>query len=286
MVRRDQEARPDLLAVGRGKLGFLERLNLRLVRASFEPGLFNAALRFCQRTIGQAWINYGTRHLRHVVGRERLPSLGEEGSFLVVANHRSFFDLYVVTAELVRARMNKRIVFPVRAKFFYDHPLGFFVNLLASFLAMYPPIFRERKKAALNLLGLDELGWMLARGGVFAGIHPEGTRGRGEDPYELLPPQPGVGRIIYKARVPVVPVFVGGLGNDIFGQIKRNFLRNGAPIIVVFGEPVEFGDLLEQDPSPRLYREIAERCMAEIARAGAEERVHRAELVEVSGAGP
>ncbi len=272
------EGRPDLLGAARRRLSFLERLHLVAVRRSFEPGLINRVLRFFQRTLGQAWIHYGTRHLRHTFGRERLPSLGEEGSFLVVANHRSFFDLYVITAELVRAKMKKRIVFPVRSKFFYDHPLGFLVNFLASFLAMYPPIFREKKKAALNLLGLDELGWMLARGGVFAGIHPEGTRNRGADPYSFLPAQPGVGRIIHKARVPVVPVFVNGLGNDIKAQLMSNFDRSGEPIIVVFGEPIDFGDLLSQKPSPRLFKAIAERCMGEIARVGEEERVQRARL--------
>src|SRR6187551_1521844 len=128
--------RPELLSAARSRLSGLERLTLRVVRASFEPGWFNLMLRFCQRTVGQAWIHYGTRHLRHVFGRERLPPLDrEQGSILVVANHRSFFDLYVITAELMRAKMKKRIIFPVRSKFFYDHPLGFLVNLLASFLA-------------------------------------------------------------------------------------------------------------------------------------------------------
>jgi 1-acyl-sn-glycerol-3-phosphate acyltransferase len=280
----DLHQRPDLLRAGEGKLNFLERLNLRWVRASFEPGWFNSVLRLCQRTVGQGWIHYGSRHLRHVFGKDRLPSLEQDGSILVVANHRSFFDLYVITAELVRAKMKKRIVFPVRSTFFYDHPLGFLVNLLASFLAMYPPLFRERKKAALNLLGLDELGWMLRRGGVFAGIHPEGTRNRGDDPYQLLPAQPGVGRIIYKAQVPVVPVFVLGLGNDFFGQLKRNFLRKGEPITVVFGSPVALDDLLSQNPSPRLYQKIAQRCMDAIAEVGQEERKLRAELLATRNA--
>lgn len=271
-------SRPDLLHHARSRLGFWERLNLRLVRASFEPGALNALLRLAQRTVGQSWIHYGTRHLRHVFGREHLPSLGEDGSFLVVANHQSFFDLYVITAELVRAKMKKRIVFPVRASFFYDHPLGLIVNFLASFFAMYPPIFKERKKAVLNLLGLDELGWMLARGGVFVGIHPEGRRNLGDDPYQLLPPQPGVARIIQKAKVPVVPVFINGLTNDIWGQLRANFTRSGQPIMVVFGEPIDFGDLLDQKPSPQLHRAITELCMKGIARAAEQERSLRADL--------
>ena len=253
---------------------------MRLVRRSFEPGIFNTTLRFLQRTIGQSWIHYGTRHLRHVVGRSRLPDLNGPGSVLVVANHRSFFDLYVITAELVRSGMNKRIVFPVRAGFFYDHPLGLLVNFLASFFSMYPPLFRERKKAALNLLGLDELGWMLARGGVFSGIHPEGKRNLDSDPYALLPGQPGVGRIVHRARVPVVPVFVNGLTNDIARQLRANASRSGPPVVVVFGEPLELSDLLEQKASPRVFRAIADRCMEAIAAVGREERAFRAELTE------
>ena len=30
-------------------------------------------MRFCQRTVGQAWIHHFTKHLRHVYGLERLP---------------------------------------------------------------------------------------------------------------------------------------------------------------------------------------------------------------------
>ncbi len=260
------------------RISFLERLNLRIIRASFEPGPMNAILRFFQRTVGQWWILYFTKNLRQVVGLERLPDLQGTGSVLIVANHRSFFDLYVITAELVRRKMKKRIVFPVRSKFFYDSPLGLAINFLMSFLAMYPPIFRERKKLAMNLLALDELAFLLHRGATFAGLHPEGTRKTDDDPYTFLPAQPGVGRVVQKARVPVVPVFINGLGNDIAKQVRGNFNGKGEQILVVFGEPIDFGDLLDEKASPKLHRRIAERCMVAIAELGQEEKVLRAEL--------
>ncbi len=270
------DARPDLLGAAKGKLTFRERLALRVVRASFEPGPLDRFLRFCQRTVGQAWIHHATKNLRTVHGLERVPSLDGGGSLIVVSNHRSFFDLYVITADLVRRGLEQRIVFAVRSGFFYDRLLGLVVNFLMSFLAMYPPIFRERKKAAVTLLGLDELAWLLARGGVFAGLHPEGTRSRGDDPYSLLPAQPGVGRIIRQAGAPVVPVFVNGLGNDLWAQVRGNFDGTGERIHVVFGAPIDFADLLAERPSPRLDRAISQRCMEAIARLGDEERKLRA----------
>ena len=270
--------RPDLIAAGKGRLGFWERTNLRLIARTFEPGPFNRFLALCQRTVGQAWIHHSTKHLRTVLGAERLPSLSDEESLLVVANHRSFFDLYVITAGLVRAGLTKRIIFPVRSGFFYDNPFGIVVNFLMSFLSMYPPIFRDRKKAALNLASLDELSFLLKRGGVFAGLHPEGTRSRGADPYEMLAAQPGVGRVIHKSQVRVVPAFVSGLTNDLGAQLKGNFTRRGAPIAIVFGEPIDFDDLLDQKGSPRVYRQIAERCLERIAALHPQEQAFRAKL--------
>lgn len=255
------------------RLRFFERFSIRLVRATFRPGPVDRVLRFFQRTIGQAWIHHATKHLRRVHGEEFVPELGEGRSVLVVANHRSFFDLYVITAELVRRGLRKRIVFPVRANFFYTNPLGLLVNFWMSFLSMYPPIFREPKRAALNLASLDELGRLLSEGSMFVGLHPEGTRNRGSDPYSFLPAQPGVGRVIHSARtLDVVPVFVNGLGNDLWKQVRGNFTRKGPPISIVFGPAVPLEDLLAERASPRVYREISERCMAAIAACATRER--------------
>lgn len=275
-----EEGRPDLVHSGRRRLSFVERTIVRFVRNSFEPGIFDRLLRFCQFTFGQSWIHHCTKHLRHVHGFERLPPLHDGRSILVVANHRSFFDLYVVTMELVRrGRMRKRIVFPVRSDFFYDSPLGLLVNGIMSFFAMYPPIFRDRRKAALNGVSLAELGYLLRRGGMFAGLHPEGTRKRDEDPYTFLPAQPGVGRVIHEAQaqVTVVPVFINGLVNDLGRQVTSNFTKRGRPVHVVFGNPIDFSAEHGQKGSPRLYRAIAERCMQAVAALTEEERALRAE---------
>lgn len=269
--------RPDLIEAAGDKLSRVERFQIRAIRRTIEPGAVNDAVRWCQRSIGARWINFATSKLRHVHGLDRLPPLDPRKSYVCVSNHRSFFDLYIITSYLVgTGRLKNRIIFPVRSEFFYDRPLGFFVNGSMSFFAMYPPIFRDRKRAAANLASLDELSWVLRRGGAFAGIHPEGTRNKGDDPYDLLPAQSGVGRVIHKARVAVLPVFINGLGNDIVKQVRSNFDGSGRDVIIVFGEPLELGDLLDRPGSPRTYRTISERCLQAIGELGREERELRA----------
>lgn len=265
-------SRPDLLQSCADRLSPIERTQIALIRRTFEPGTVNEVIRWCQRTIGASWIHHCTRHLREVHGLARLPQLDPRDSYVLVCNHRSFFDLYVVTAELVRRGLEHRIVFPVRSNFFYDSPLGFFVNGVMSFFAMYPPLFRERAKLPANPVSLDELAWMLRRGGMLAGIHPEGTRKLDEDPYTLLPAQRGVGRVIHEARVPVIPVFVNGLINDLRRQVTSNFDRSGERVIVVFGAPIAMDDLLALPSSPKTHRAIAERTVSAIADLGQEER--------------
>jgi 1-acyl-sn-glycerol-3-phosphate acyltransferase len=151
-----------------------------------------------------------------------------------------------------------------------------------SFFAMYPPLFRERKKALMNPLALEELAFLLRRGGMFAGIHPEGTRKRDDDPYTFLPAQRGVGKVIQDSRVPVIPVFINGLINDFPRQILGNFQRTGRDIFVVFGAPVDFGDLLDQGRSPKVHQAISDRVMQAVSDLGQEERALRAALTTSS----
>jgi 1-acyl-sn-glycerol-3-phosphate acyltransferase len=278
------KGRPDLVALGAKRLSWLERKQIAFVRRTFRSGPIDRTIRRLQRIVGSTWIHHFTKHLRFVFGMERLPRFDESRSFVLVCNHRSFFDLYVVTGHLVRSGLRHRIVFPVRASFFYDRPLGLFVNGVMSFFAMYPPIFREKRKAFLNPASLDELAWLLEQGGVLAGLHPEGTRNLSEDPYSFLPAQRGVGRVIHASRASVIPVFVNGLINHLPRQIISNFDGTGRKIVVVFGAPIDFGDLLDAPSSPKVHQAIADRTLEAIAALGREERERRAALDGVGGA--
>jgi 1-acyl-sn-glycerol-3-phosphate acyltransferase len=268
----------ELLRAARGKVSRIEHLQMRAIRRTLQPGVLDDVLRWCQRAIGQRWITLATSRLHHIHHIERLESLRPARSFILVSNHRSFFDLYIITATLLRSGLRHRIVFPVRSNFFYDTPAGFFVNGVMSFFAMYPPLFRDKRLSPLNALGLEELAGLLRAGGTLVGIHPEGRRNPNEDPYQLLPAKSGVGRLIQLAKgVPVIPVFTHGLLPDnLPRQVLGNFDGTGTAIHTVFGAPIDFGALLGEAPSPRSFARLAERCLDEVRQLGAEEKALRA----------
>ena len=107
------------------RLNFLERKQIRFVRKTFDSPVIDRGVRAMQRRFGAIWIEHALSNIRHVHGLERIGTFDPKKSYVCVANHRSFFDLYVVTSYLVyRDLLPQRILFPVRSNFFYDNPLG------------------------------------------------------------------------------------------------------------------------------------------------------------------
>ncbi|HEX2729989.1 MAG TPA: lysophospholipid acyltransferase family protein [Polyangiaceae bacterium] len=273
------EPRPDLIGESKSLLSRVELLQVEVIQRAFDSKLGNRALRWLQRNVGAQWIQLATSRLTHFHHLDRFGRLAPNDSCILVCNHRSFFDLYIVVTHLVRNGLTQRITFPVRSEFFYDHPLGLPINGAVSGFAMYPPIFRERQRAHLNLLGLDELAWLLRSGGTLVGFHPEGTRNRG-NPYELLPARTGIGRLIHQSRVMVLPVFTNGLlPENLKQQIRGNFDGSGIPIHTVFGKPIEFGGLLDEPATQGTFKRIANLTRDAIMALGREE----AELRRAAG---
>src|ERR1700740_898018 len=103
---------------------------------------------FCQRHIGSLWIYLATYNLMNVFGIDNVETTDAERPLLLVSNHRSFFDMYTVSSVLFRRTKRPiTLYFPVRAKFFYENPIGWFVNFVMGWWSMYPPFFREEKDA-------------------------------------------------------------------------------------------------------------------------------------------
>jgi len=269
--------RLNTFAEARHKLTFLERMNIAFIRRTFEWRWLDNLMLWFQRVPGVFWVHNCTRHIRLEVGLERLGPIGTKQGMILVSNHRSFFDMFVINMVLYRAGFNQRLLFPVRSNFFYDSPIGWFVNGIMSWFSMYPPIFRDRKRAVLNHTSLSELTHSM-RAGRSAGIHPEGRRNQSADPYTLLPAQAGTGRLIHLSRVPVVPIFINGLGNDLVKQVWGNFNKKGKTVIVVYGAPIDFGSLLDQPANAKTFRAIAEKTREAIMALGQEERAIRAKL--------
>jgi 1-acyl-sn-glycerol-3-phosphate acyltransferase len=116
---------------------------------------------------------------------------------------------------------------------------------------------------------------------TIVGIHPEGTRGKGDDPYTFLPAQPGVGKVALLAKPTVIPLFVNGLGNKLLQDITRSRQKGSRrqyPVIEVFGAPIDYTDLQAEKPRPTLYKKATDRFMAEIKRLSEREKVLRADI--------
>jgi 1-acyl-sn-glycerol-3-phosphate acyltransferase len=177
-----------------------------------------------------------------VRGWERLEAIPDRASFLMVSNHRTFFDQFIIGWLLfLSGRYNRKSSFPVRANFFYEHPPGLLISMLLSGGSMFPPFFRRPEAKAFNKYSLSILVDLLREPGNLIGFHPEGTRNKGPDPYHLLPAQPGVGELALKARPTILPVFITGLTNHLLSELWAN-IRKKRPIVIVFGNPVGVGD--------------------------------------------
>ena len=206
-----------------------------------------------------------TRRVR-VAGLEHLAAIGPEARVMLVANHRSFFDYYIIGATLyTRTRLPKQVLFPVRGTFFYDHLWGSWVNGIMAGFTMFPPILRDAdpERQRFNRFALDRCIEHLAAPGRMLGVHPEGRRGTEADEYSMLPAQPGIGRIAAASPgLLVVPIFVLGMTNSMQEEARRNWRApKDFPIDIAFGAPVPFEDLRDQ---PDAAIAITERCMEAI----------------------
>jgi 1-acyl-sn-glycerol-3-phosphate acyltransferase len=256
-------------------LGAFESAGFRLARR-MNTGGWKRFWTFFQRHIGSLWIQIATYNLMNVFGVENVEATDADRPLVLVANHRSFFDMYTVSSVLFRrTRRPISLYFPVRAKFFYDSPLGWFVNLVMGWWAMYPPFFREEKEArkrAFDKFSVRELVRLASSGrGRVIGFHPEGKRNLSEDPYSFLSAQPGIGKVIHEARPQVVPVFIAGLINDLPRQILGNW-AGGEQVRIWFGEPIDLSDFYVKRDSIRTHKEISDFLMDNIARLGEKDR--------------
>jgi 1-acyl-sn-glycerol-3-phosphate acyltransferase len=257
-------------------LSAFERTVVRLARR-MNQGRSQRFWFWFQRQVGARWIAALTGPITAVEGLEHVRATSRRRPLLLVANHRTLFDFYVVMSVLFRRVPGWRAInFPVRGRYFYQRVGGVVLNCLAAFWSMYPPFFHNSRSRRFDQWALTQLAELCReRPGQLVGFHPEGTRNRNPDPYSFLPAQPGIGRLLVEARPEVVPVFIAGLGNNAREILRRRFSA-GEPIRIRFGPPLDYQAFLERRPSAGLYRELAEFIMEEIRRLGEEDRKLRA----------
>lgn len=211
-----------------------ERFTVALGEAiNTRPGLKSMAATFSYH-VPRNFVTWVSRRRWRISGLEHMAELRPKRGVILVSNHRSFFDMYVAAASVfIHSDFIERLYFPVRSRFFYDNPVGALVNFVMSGYAMWPPMFRDERKLELNPIGMRQMAYALSEPGAVLGIHPEGTRQKGDDPYVLGAARPGVGRLIEQCHpeTVVLPFFILGLGNDITKEIRMRLRRDPGPDI-------------------------------------------------------
>lgn len=245
----------------RALLSPMERVHFELaLRMNREP--VKALWTWGQRLAGALGVRLATRNLVRVQGFEHIEHAVRSGSVLFVANHRTYFDLFVV-ASLIHRRIPgfSRLYFPILGQYYYQSFGGLAANALAGMWSMFPPLFALPAHRESDRYSLDLLTALCARGsGHVLGIHPEGARNLDPDEYTFLKHKPGAGRIIHAARPIVIPTFIAGLRNDLFEQIRLNW-EGGEPIRVWFDEPLDLSDLYPEPAKGSTYVAITDRAM-------------------------
>jgi 1-acyl-sn-glycerol-3-phosphate acyltransferase len=263
-------ATTELSATERVVVGLIENINEKPVPKRLQRAFHDS--------FGKHLIRLVSSNLLEVHGLEHAKNLAPERGVLLCSNHRSFFDMYMVTSILRNdpPAWFRDIYFPVRSNFFYDQWKGLAVNLAISGGAMYPPIFRDRNKSGLNMVAVNRIVSLLQRPGSVVGMHPEGTRGKGADPYQLLPAKPGVGQMALRSNATVLPVWVSGMRNNFAKQVASNFQTGsgrGTPVRVTFGAAVDLQEFRGDDHADRdVQLKAASRIMEVIGAMGDTER--------------
>jgi 1-acyl-sn-glycerol-3-phosphate acyltransferase len=254
----------------------LERWHVRAAQAMNREPL-KRFWTLLQRTIGARLVRWLVHGHTDMYGLEHVVAADRSRPILLVANHRTYFDMFVVTSLLFRhTRVIRRIFFPVVGQYYYQSLGGMALNAVFGSWAMFPPLFalpthREFDRHALELL-VD-----LCREGEghIIGIHPEGGRNRNPDPYSLMRIQPGTGRIIHMARPQVIPVFLAGISNDPRDHVRAHWRRDRR-VRVHFGPALDLSAFYELPPKGSTYKSLTDYVMSQVIALGEQDRARYA----------
>lgn len=218
--------------------------------------------------VSHRWIQLAVRPRLRLVGREHVETLETPRGLVLVGNHRTLWDLYIVTSVYTAIQPRVRdLYFPVRRRFFYTNPLGLLLNLAVSGGSMWPPMASGFDRQRRGAGAMVELARILDRPDALAGIHPEGTRNKRADALDLLPAKGGTGRLIQACHpeVVVLPFFLRGLSDNLPRELALNARgKGGPPIELAFGPPCRAGDY-DADAKPLV---VARQALEQIRSAG------------------
>ncbi len=176
-----------------------------------------------------------------VINRDAMT--GAEGGLMVASNHVSFLD-----PPLVGIGFHQPVYFFAR-KTLFDHPVANW--LLTRINAI--PVNQEKPELSALRTTIN-----LLKQGEKVILFPEGERSW--DGTMKEEGEPGIGMIVAKAKVPVLPVRLFGAEKALPRGSKRVYRH---PVTLVVGEPIEFSEILANKElnSKDRYQMIADRIM-------------------------
>ena len=181
-----------------------------------------------------------------ILGLKNVPT---DRAVLFVANHRSIFDI-ILAGSLIRYPVGF-----VAKKELKNSPI---VLIMEEIHCLF--LDREDPRQGLKTI-LTAIDYV--KDGISMFIFPEGTRCKVEGTF--LPFHAGSFKIATKAKVPVIPVTIVGMGDvfeDHFPRPKR------ATVVIEFGEPIETADM-----DRNAQKELPDRVKAIIEETYARDKV-------------
>jgi 1-acyl-sn-glycerol-3-phosphate acyltransferase len=175
-------------------------------------------------------------------GAENVPAAG---GCVLASNHVSYLDPAIVACGL-----KHRVVRFMARDTLFEGPIGgFFFRGIRSV-----PLDRTRGDVAALRSGIQIL-----KAGEVLGLFPEGTRSHDG---RLQPAKGGIGFLIAKAGVPVVPIYVEGTF-DVFPRGAHRVKRG--KVKIYYGAPIKFEEISSMGQGKEIYKAVGELVMSRIS---------------------
>ena len=166
-----------------------------------------------------------------VRGKENEPDR-KAGSYLVIANHRTWADPIYLCVALRHQQPH----FMAKKELFKVPLLGVLIRALGAY-----PVNRGGADVSAIRYTIE-----LLRAGVAVGMFPQGHRYNGVDARETTP-KTGAAMIALKADVPVLPVFI---------KVKNNKMRFLCKKEIIIGKPINLAELNYDPEASGEYQRI------------------------------
>lgn len=187
-----------------------------------------------------------TRLLWRVSIPRRFPLQGDDRGAVIISNHRSTADSFLIQV------CSKRLVhWMVIRETFKQRFGGWVMRVIRAIPVRRSGIDTAATKTAIRY----------AAGGRLLGIFPEGRINETDD--LMIKIRPGAALIALRAQVPILPCYIEGAP---FGGTELSPFLMTAHVRVVFGDPIDLSSFYDKNPGSEALRSVMKLCVAEIAR--------------------